>query len=41
MKLVIIDYGTGNIKSVKYALERIGVNAELTNDFLKIENCEW
>lgn len=38
MKLVIIDYGAGNIKSVKYALERIGVNAELTNDLVKIEN---
>lgn len=40
MNLVIIDYGAGNIKSVKYALERIGVNAELTNDFLKIENAD-
>jgi glutamine amidotransferase len=40
MKLVIIDYGAGNIKSVKYALERIGVNAELTNDLIKIENAD-
>ena len=40
MKLVIIDYGSGNIKSVKYALERIGVNAELTNDLVKIENAD-
>jgi glutamine amidotransferase len=40
MKLVIIDYGAGNIKSVKYALERIGVNAELTNDLVKIEKAD-
>ena len=40
MKLVIIDYGTGNIKSVKYALERIGVNAELTNNLVKIETAD-
>ena len=40
MKLVIIDYGAGNIKSVKYALERIGVNAELTNDLAKIETAD-
>ena len=40
MKTVIIDYGSGNIKSVKYAFERIGVNAELTNDLVKIENAD-
>jgi glutamine amidotransferase len=32
MKTVIIDYGAGNIKSVKFALERLGVNAQLSND---------
>ena len=40
MKLVIIDYGAGNIKSVKYALERIGINAELTNSPAKIKKAD-
>ncbi len=29
--IVIIDYEAGNVQSVKYALERLGVNAEITN----------
>jgi len=29
--IVIIDYEAGNVQSVKYALERLGVNAELSN----------
>jgi imidazole glycerol-phosphate synthase subunit HisH len=32
MKLVIIDSGGANIASVRYAIERLGVNAELTTD---------
>ncbi len=32
MKIVIIDYGAGNIKSVKFALERLGYQAELSHD---------
>lgn len=32
MKLVIIDYGAGNVQSVKYALDRLGYKAELSND---------
>ena len=32
MKIAIIDYGAGNTKSVKYALERIGYTGELTSD---------
>lgn len=40
MNLAIIDYGSGNIKSVKYALERMGVNAELTNNLVKIEKAD-
>jgi len=32
MKTVIIDYGAGNIKSVKFALERLGIDAQLSND---------
>lgn len=31
-KVVIIDYGAGNVKSVKFACERLGLNAELSND---------
>lgn len=32
MKIVIIKYNAGNIQSVLYALERIGVNATVTDD---------
>lgn len=38
--IAIIDYGAGNIKSVKYALERIGVNALLTSDAKEIKNAD-
>lgn len=31
-KTVIIDYGAGNVQSVKYALQRLGYKAELTAD---------
>lgn len=31
MKTVIIDYGAGNVKSLQFALERLGVAAILTN----------
>lgn len=30
--IAIIDYGAGNVQSVKYALERLGKNSVLTND---------
>jgi glutamine amidotransferase len=36
MKVVIIKYNAGNIKSVDYALQRLGINAEITNDHTKI-----
>lgn len=32
MKLVIIDYGAGNIKSIQFAFKRLGFDAVLTND---------
>lgn len=32
MKIVIIDYGAGNVKSVQFALERLGYAAVCTND---------
>ena len=31
MKLVIIDYGAGNIKSIQFAFKRLGVDAILSN----------
>ncbi|MFL5744809.1 MAG: imidazole glycerol phosphate synthase subunit HisH [Niastella sp.] len=38
MDLVIIKYNAGNIQSVLYALERIGVNAVVTDDVEQIQN---
>ena len=32
MEVVLIDYGAGNTKSVQYALQRLGVEAVLTNN---------
>ena len=32
MNIVIIDYGAGNVKSVQFALERLGYSAICTND---------
>lgn len=32
MKVVLIDYGAGNTKSVQYALQRLGIEADLTNN---------
>lgn len=32
MKLVIIDYGAGNIKSIQFAFNRLGYNAVLSKD---------
>jgi len=31
-KIVIIDYGAGNVRSVQFALERLGIQAEYTHD---------
>ena len=36
MKIVIIKYNAGNIKSVDYALQRLGLKAEITNNHEKI-----
>ncbi len=36
MKVVIIKYNAGNIMSVDYALQRLGIEAEVTNDKEKI-----
>ena len=32
MKLVIIDYGAGNIKSIQFAFNRLGIDAILSNN---------
>ncbi len=32
MEIVIIDYGAGNVKSVQYALNRLGINPILSED---------
>ncbi len=36
MKVAIIKYNAGNIRSVDYALERLGITAEITSDKEKI-----
>ena len=38
--VVIIDYGAGNIQSVKYALERLGVEAVLTSNPDEIKSAD-
>jgi glutamine amidotransferase len=40
MKLAIIKYNAGNIQSVLYAMERLGVEAEVTDDAEKIRNAD-
>lgn len=36
MKIVIIDYGAGNVKSVQFAIERLGYSAVCTNNKAEI-----
>lgn len=40
MKLVIIDYGAGNIKSIQFAFKRLGVDAILTNNVNEIKTAD-
>ena len=40
MNIVIIKYNAGNIESVNNALNRLGVNAEITADHDKIRNAD-
>ena len=40
MKVAIIDYGAGNIKSLQFALERIGVVGYLSSDPEQISNAD-
>lgn len=37
MKLVILDYGVGNIKSIQFAFDRLGVAAVLSSDAEEIK----
>ena len=40
MKLVIIKYNAGNIQSVDYALQRLGVQATLSNNLEEIQSAD-
>jgi glutamine amidotransferase len=40
MKVAVIKYNSGNVLSVLYALERLGVNAALTDDFEEIQKAD-
>lgn len=40
MRIVIINYGAGNIQSIKFALKRLGVEAVLTNDETEIRKAD-
>jgi len=39
-KVVIIDYGAGNVQSVKFALERLGITPELSKDHSIIRSAD-
>ncbi|MCL4132520.1 UNVERIFIED_CONTAM: hypothetical protein GTU68_029556 [Idotea baltica] len=40
MKIVIIDYGAGNIQSIKFAIQRLGYDAILSHDVETIKNAD-
>ncbi len=40
MKTIIINYGAGNIQSIKFALQRLGVEAMLSNDVAEIRSAD-
>ncbi len=40
MKIVIINYGAGNIQSIKFAIQRLGYEAVLTDDEQEIRNAD-
>ena len=40
MHVVIVKYNAGNIRSVDFALQRIGVQAEITDDFATIRRAD-
>ena len=40
MKIAIIDYGAGNIQSIKFAFQRLGYEAVLTDDAAEIKKAD-
>jgi glutamine amidotransferase len=40
MKIVIIDYGAGNIQSIKFAIRRLGFEAVLSHDAREIQHAD-
>ena len=40
MKIVIIDYGAGNIKSIMFALQRLSYEASLSHDIKEIKSAD-
>lgn len=40
MDVIIIDYGAGNIKSIQFALQRLGLNARLSKDETDIRQAD-
>ena len=40
MKIVIINYGAGNIQSIKFAIQRLGFEAILSDDIEVIQNAD-
>lgn len=40
MKIVIINYGAGNIQSIKFAIKRLGYEAILSNDINEIQTAD-
>jgi imidazole glycerol-phosphate synthase subunit HisH len=40
MNIVIIDYGAGNIKSIQFALERLGYKGVLSSDWKEIQKAD-
>jgi len=40
VNLAIIDYGVGNIKSIQFAFQRLGVDAKLTSNWEEIQQAD-
>ncbi len=40
MKIAIIDYGAGNVKSIEFALKRLGYDSQLTSDVEIIKSAD-
>ncbi len=40
MKIVIIDYGAGNIQSIQFAIKRLGFDAVLSNNPIEIQQSD-